>query len=211
MFAAAKTAKTFLPPPGEPYDGPFVPTAPQISLSTGAMTVGKAFSARVTVKAADPAVTGYAISAGVLPAGLRLDTVTGVISGRPTKAGRFGFTIRATNGLTGTLSRTVTVAKAASAVALSVKPKRIVAKKTKAKVTIRVATPDVSGVPLTGRVTVKVGKKKARTVTFTAAHRGQITVNLPKLAKKGKHRVKVTYAGHADLVGQSRTITVRAR
>ncbi|HEX7339127.1 MAG TPA: putative Ig domain-containing protein [Rhodanobacteraceae bacterium] len=44
----------------------------------------------------------YAISAGSLPAGLSFDTATGVISGAPTTAGAYSFTIQATGSATGT-------------------------------------------------------------------------------------------------------------
>ena len=44
-----------------------------------------------------PAPT-YSISAGALPAGLVLNATTGAITGTPTTAGEFDYTITATNG-----------------------------------------------------------------------------------------------------------------
>lgn len=44
----------------------------------------------------------YAVSAGALPAGLTLNTATGALSGTPTVAGNFTFSIRATDSTTGT-------------------------------------------------------------------------------------------------------------
>ena len=43
----------------------------------------------------------YAISAGALPAGLSLNTSTGTLSGTPTAAGTFNFTVRSTDSSTG--------------------------------------------------------------------------------------------------------------
>jgi YVTN family beta-propeller protein len=46
----------------------------------------------------EPAPTFY-VSSGALPAGLRLDSSTGVLAGTPTKAGKATFTVTATNGV----------------------------------------------------------------------------------------------------------------
>ncbi|MGO9560884.1 MAG: Ig domain-containing protein [Acidimicrobiales bacterium] len=41
----------------------------------------------------------FTISRGALPPGITLDSTTGLLSGFPTKAGRFNFVVRASNGL----------------------------------------------------------------------------------------------------------------
>jgi hypothetical protein len=45
-----------------------------------------------------PAPT-FSVAAGALPSGLTLNRTTGILSGRPTKKGTFGFRVSATNGL----------------------------------------------------------------------------------------------------------------
>ena len=51
----------------------------------------------------------YAVSAGALPAGLTLNTATGALSGTPTVAGNFTFSIRATDSTTGTAATVTNV------------------------------------------------------------------------------------------------------
>ena len=53
----------------------------------------------------------YSVSAGALPTGTRLNTSTGLVSGKPTAAGAFTYTIMATDavGATATKSTSGTV------------------------------------------------------------------------------------------------------
>ena len=62
----------------------------------GAFQIDVAYSDGVSASGS-PAPT-YSLSAGVLPTGLSLNTATGEITGTPTAAGAFDFTITATNG-----------------------------------------------------------------------------------------------------------------
>ena len=93
--------------------GPILPTAPVIVTTTfqsPAVGVAMTFS---------PVYTGttpmtWAIVSGALPAGLSLNTSSGTISGTPTTAGAFSFTLQATNSVgsdskvySGTVSATV--------------------------------------------------------------------------------------------------------
>lgn len=89
-------------------------SAPTISLAPStlsAATVGIAYSQSATASGGTAPYT-YAVSAGALPAGLSLSASTGMLSGTPTAAGTFGFTVRGTDasGYSGTRSYSLTVA-----------------------------------------------------------------------------------------------------
>jgi hypothetical protein len=74
-----------------------VPPAPVISTLAGALaggTVGLAYSATL---AATNSPSSWALASGSLPNGLTFNPATGTISGTPTTAGTFNFTITATN------------------------------------------------------------------------------------------------------------------
>lgn len=62
----------------------------------------------------DPAA-GYSVSAGSLPPGLTLNSASGMLSGTPTAAGTFNFTIQAANYLGGiTQAHTISIQKAST-------------------------------------------------------------------------------------------------
>ena len=78
--------------------------APTITLAPTSLTAGAistAFSQTVTASGGT-ATYSYAVTAGALPAGLSLNGSTGAITGTPTAAGAFNFTITATDSTTGT-------------------------------------------------------------------------------------------------------------
>ncbi|WP_425604150.1 putative Ig domain-containing protein [Stenotrophomonas pavanii] len=75
--------------------------APTITLSPATLpapTIGIAYSQTFVASEGHPATFTYGVNAGVLPAGLSLNPSTGVLSGTPTQAGAFSFTISATDG-----------------------------------------------------------------------------------------------------------------
>lgn len=88
-----------------------VPTAPLFTASTPpGGTVSTAYSYTFTASGS-PAPT-FAVASGSLPAGLTLDSATGVLSGTPTTAGTSTFTVTASNGVapdatTGTITVTI--------------------------------------------------------------------------------------------------------
>ncbi|MBL8204134.1 MAG: putative Ig domain-containing protein, partial [Blastocatellia bacterium] len=75
----------------------YVPlTCPTITLSPGTLSEGTVGSSYNQTVIASPAGSyTYTVSAGVLPGGLTLNSVTGAITGTPTSAGTSNFTIQA--------------------------------------------------------------------------------------------------------------------
>ncbi|MFM5667701.1 putative Ig domain-containing protein [Aeromonas hydrophila] len=74
-------------------------SAPSIVVSPGALSndsVGMAYSQTITATGGSAPYT-YAITAGSLPAGLSLNTSSGVISGTPSASGTFNLTVTATD------------------------------------------------------------------------------------------------------------------
>ena len=76
------------------------------TLPTG--QVGVPYSAMLTASGGTPPYT-WAITAGALPPGLTLNTVTGVISGTPTTAGAYAFTATVTDSTGATASAALTI------------------------------------------------------------------------------------------------------
>ncbi len=90
------------------------PACPTITVSPSTLTngmVNSAYSQTVTSSGGVGTVT-FSISSGSLPAGLSLNSTTGLISGTPTSTTAATFTVRATdsNACTGTTTYTVTPA-----------------------------------------------------------------------------------------------------
>jgi hypothetical protein len=85
-----------------------VVTCPTISLSVlSAPTLNSAYSQSVIASPSGGSYS-YAVTEGSLPAGLSLNSATGLISGTPTTAGAYSFTIRATGFGSCSGSRTYT-------------------------------------------------------------------------------------------------------
>ena len=136
-------------------------------------------------------------------------TASIAVAGTALRPGAHTVTLRHSGGTrvnpVAAVNTRLTVRKAASSLAAKVSPKKIRAKRTKAKVAVTVRT---SGFKATGRVTAKVGKK---TVGKGTVRNGKVTIKLKKFAKKGTYRVKLTYGGNGYANGSTKTIKVKVR
>ncbi|MDO9455348.1 5'-nucleotidase C-terminal domain-containing protein [Nocardioides sp.] len=101
---------------------------------------------------------------------------------------------------------TITVAKAAPRLGVTVLPGTVIAHRTRTRLAVTVTAPRTAP---TGRVTVRVGQK-----TYAGTlEAGKVTVTLPRFARPGTVRAVVTYVGDARTRSASTSvpITVRAR
>jgi hypothetical protein len=102
------------------------------------------------------------------------------------------------------------VSKVASTVKASL-PRKVVRKGSRATLTIRVTTTGAKAAKATptGKVVVRVGGRKVRTVNLGAAAKGRAKVTLPKLAV-GRHKVTVVYRGSSAVKASKPTrLTLR--
>ncbi len=75
--------------------------APTITVSPASLpqpAAGVAYSQTITASSGQPTTFTYAVSAGQVPVGLSLNAATGELSGTPTQAGPYNFTVTATDG-----------------------------------------------------------------------------------------------------------------
>src|SRR5690606_4887473 len=106
--------------------------------------------------------------------------------------------VRATGSLTGmrdgtSTSSTRAVPKATSTVTMKLSSTKV-KRGTKVTLTGTVSVPSVSGP--TGKVVVKRGNKKLKTITLTVGKNGRISFVLPKKKfKKGRHKLRLIYQG----------------
>ncbi|HYH72493.1 MAG TPA: family 16 glycoside hydrolase [Nocardioides sp.] len=96
------------------------------------------------------------------------------------------------------------VAQVEPTLTVKVKPRRVVARETRARVVVLVAA---TGSTPTGKVTVKVGTRTVR----ARLRDGRAVLTLPVFTKAGRAKVKVAYAGDARTLSATTTVRVRVR
>lgn len=127
-FNLTVTATDSSPAPG-PFTGSQAYTltvaAPTITLPPTTLaggTTGTAYNATLNPATGGTAPYTYAVTAGALPGGLALNPTTRVISGTPTAAGTFNFSVTATDSSTGTGPFTATQSYTITVVAIVLDP-----------------------------------------------------------------------------------------
>lgn len=102
-------------------------------------------------------------------------------------------------------SRTFTVTKAASSASLKVSPTKV-KKSKRATATVKVTVNGAPQIAASGKVTIYDGSKKLTTATLKAGHKGTVKVTLPKIKKKGTHKLKVSYAGNSSISAKTSAV-----
>ena len=81
-------------------------------------------------------------------------------------------------------------------------------KSKRAKLTVKVTAPYVRA---TGTIRVYDGNKRIAVKKIYAKNKGKVTIKLPKIKKKGKHRIRVIYSGSTKVSSAKKSKVVRVR
>ncbi|MGA8938618.1 MAG: Ig-like domain repeat protein [Acidobacteriaceae bacterium] len=180
-------------------------TGVSITLSPGgtvpAGTVGIAYDQTISASGGVGSYT-FAVTSGSLPAGLTLSSA-GVVSGTPTAAGGYNFTVTATDSstptaFTGTQSYTLTVNKAAVTVGGTV-PTLAYGQSGSATLTVTGAP----GVTATGTINYAIDGGTVKTATLS---NGSATVPIPGTLASGAHTMTLAYSGDANYLAATGTM-----
>ncbi|WP_027346658.1 ExeM/NucH family extracellular endonuclease [Hamadaea tsunoensis] len=160
-----------------------------ISGTAPAGTVGDPYAYTFTVSGTAPATVS--VSAGDLPPGLSL-AANGQLSGSPTKAGSYAFTVKAENPYgSAELPVTVQIGQGVSATTLTAGPNPVAT-----GATLTLTAHVAAAVAATGSVTFSDGSTVLGTAPVAAD--GSATLTTSALAA-GEHAVTAAFGGSADL------------
>ncbi|WP_286927722.1 MULTISPECIES: S8 family serine peptidase [Aeromicrobium] len=112
----------------------------------------------------------------------------------------------ATNGSGGIFHQRSVVVKSKSRLKFAVPSK--FSKSKRVKLTVKVTAPYVRA---TGTIRVYDGKKRIAVKKIYSKNKGKVTIKLPKIKKKGKHRIRVIYSGSAKVSSAQKSKVVRVR
>lgn len=159
--------------------------------TVGLKVGGQASSGKVTLSQGKWSTTISVPASGVIKVALPRDAAVG----KHTVTAQIG----TTDALIGAdASRAFTVSKAASSASLKVSPTKV-KKSKRATATVRVTISGAPQIAATGKVTIYDGSKKLGSTTLKASHQGTWKAKLPKIKKKGTHKLKVSYVGNANI------------
>lgn len=197
-----------------PVTPPAPPVDARVSAGDVAVTYGRTARLTVQVTAAGAVPSGtVALAAGSVALGsARLAangtaTVTVPARALAPRSTPYPISVRYAGDAAvrpGTGTARLSVRKGVARLSASVKPAKVRANRTRARVVVRLVNAD--GVPVTGRVRVSGPGVKARTVTVSG---GRATLRLPAFARPGTRRLVVAYAGSALLEARSTTVRFR--
>lgn len=168
------------------------------STTVGLKVAGQASGGRVTLSQGKWSTTVSVPTSGALKVALPRDAVVG----RYTVTAKVASTDSAIGA---EVSRAFTVGKAASTATLKLSPTKV-KKSKRATATVRVAANGAPQIAATGKVTIYDGSKKLATGTLKVSHKGALKVKLPKIKKKGTHKLKVSYAGNANIAAKTSSV-----
>lgn len=158
-----------------------------------------------------PANVVFSVSSGKLPYGLKLAGNT--VSGNPTRAGVFTFSLKADNSVVPVTVKeyTIRIGKPTTKVTAVLSTKSPKKRQTKITALVRVSVPNTTGLSRTGKIRVYYGAKAVKTYTLYKSHNGAVKIRLPKFTKKGKTKVTVRFLGNTQMKSATYSTYVRVR
>ena len=174
---------------------------PPLSISTTSLaggTVGVAYDQAVTATGGQSPYSGWAVASGALPTGLTIDSSTGHITGTPTTAGLFTFTVQVSDSETSPATATsgslsITIVKGTATVAsVGATPTGPVTVGTSVAYSASVTG---GGVTPTGTVTFKIGATTLCTTGALSSGSGNCSASNAPI---GSDTVTATYNGDGN-------------